>query len=104
MQKVACLYWTIDNADRASALVQALIEKKLIACANILPGVSMYPWQGNVQQEQEVFVLCKTHVDRVAEAIEYIEKAHSYDVPCITSWLADSTPAYAGWVTSVTGM
>ena len=41
MQDIACLYWTIDSTARAHELVQELIDNKLIACANILPGVSM---------------------------------------------------------------
>lgn len=104
MQDIACLYWTINSEDRARELVMQLFEKKLIACANILPGVSMYPWQGSVHKEQEVFVLCKTTADRLAEAMAYLENAHDYDVPCITSWIAGAGAAYAGWVTSVTNI
>lgn len=104
MQDIACLYWTIDSTARAHELVQELIDNKLIACANILPGVSMYPWQGSVHREQEVFVLCKTTPDLVDAAVTYLEKAHDYDVPCITSWFAGASPTYAGWVASVTGV
>lgn len=103
MEKIACLYWTIDTQEHASALIQGLIDKKLIACANILPGVSMYPWQGTVHREQEYFVICKTSTEKIADAVAFVEQAHTYDIPCITSWVADAGNAYAGWVTAVTG-
>lgn len=102
MQEIACLYWTINSEDRAKALIEELLNEKLIACANILPGVSMYPWQGSIHREQEIFVLCKTSASRVAAAVAYVEKAHDYDVPCITSWFVNASLPYAGWVGSVT--
>jgi periplasmic divalent cation tolerance protein len=102
MQDIACLYWTIGSVERAQELVMELIDKKLIACANILPGVSMYPWQGKVHQQQEVFVLCKTTAEKLEEALVFLEKAHDYDVPCITSWLTHASVPYAEWVASVT--
>ena len=101
MQDIACLYWTINSQERAQALVIELIDKKLIACANILPGVSMYPWQGKMHGEQGVFVLCKTSADKLEQAITYLEKTRDYDVPCITSWVVQANPTYAGWVASV---
>jgi periplasmic divalent cation tolerance protein len=101
MQDIACLYWTINNQELPQALVIELIDKKLIACANILPGVSMYSWQGKMHGELQVFVFCKTSADKLEQAIFYLEKTHDYDVLCITSWLVQANPKYAGWVASV---
>ena len=98
--QIAFLYWTAPSNEAAQALVSELISKKLIGCANILPGVSMYTWQGAVENGAEIFVLCKTTPERLHAAIDFVEEHHEYDVPCITSWLAQGTPKYAAWLAS----
>ena len=102
MEQIACLYWTVDSLEAAQILIDGLIEQKLIACANLLPGVSLYPWAGRVEKGNEHFVFCKTTQNKVAAAVTYLEEHHSYDIPCITSWQISSSTTYARWVQSVT--
>ncbi len=73
---------TVASADEAVALIRALLDRRLIACGNILPGVrSLYRWEGKVADEQEVIVLLKTRASRV-EALEMaFGELHPYRVP-----------------------
>ena len=73
---------TLATAEEAVALVQALLERRLIACGNILPGVrSLYRWEGKVADEREVIVLMKTKAARL-EALELaFGELHPYKVP-----------------------
>ena len=73
---------TLATADEAVKLVQTLLERRLIACGNILPGVrSLYRWEGKVADEREVIVLMKTKAARL-EALELaFGELHPYKVP-----------------------
>ena len=58
---VAIILASYDNEVEATAMVRDLIEDRLIACGNILPGMrSIYCWEGEVQEEEEVLVMLKT--------------------------------------------
>src|SRR5688572_17897250 len=73
---------TVASVDEAVTLIRALLERRLIACGNILPGVrSIYRWEGKVADEQEVIVLLKTRASRV-EALEMaFGELHPYKLP-----------------------
>jgi periplasmic divalent cation tolerance protein len=73
---------TLGNPDDALKLVHALLERRLIACGSILPGVrSLYRWEGKVADEREVIVLMKTKAARL-EALELaFGELHPYKVP-----------------------
>ena len=73
---------TVTTVEEAVRLVQTLLERRLIACGNILPGVrSLYRWEGKVADEREVIVLMKTKVARL-EALELaFGELHPYKVP-----------------------
>lgn len=73
---------TLATVEEAVKLVHVLLERRLIACGNILPGVqSLYRWEGKVADEREVIVLLKTKAARV-EALELaFGELHPYKVP-----------------------
>ncbi len=73
---------TLATAEDAVKLVQILLERRLIACGNILPGIrSLYRWEGKVADEREVIVLMKTKAARL-EALELaFGELHPYKVP-----------------------
>ena len=73
---------TLATPEEAVTLVQTLLERRLIACGNILPGVrSLYRWEGKVADEREVIVLMKTKAARL-EALELaFGELHPYKVP-----------------------
>lgn len=77
-------YIASPNKTEAKAVVLELLERGLIACANILPGAeSFYVWEDGIQHEREVVIIIKTIQPNEAEIIQVVRQMHSYDCPCI---------------------
>ena len=77
------LYVPCGSEDAAISLARSLIEKRLIACANVYDSRSLYRWEGKIADEREQVLICKTARSRAAAAEREIKEAHSYDIPCI---------------------
>jgi periplasmic divalent cation tolerance protein len=66
----------------ALSLARTLVEERLAACVSILPGlVSVYRWQGGIEQDREQQILIKTTPDRLAALESRLRQIHPYDVP-----------------------
>ncbi|HAA91801.1 MAG: divalent-cation tolerance protein CutA [Rhodospirillaceae bacterium] len=99
----ACLvYVTASDKAEAEKIGRTAVEEKLAACANVLGGhMSIYRWQGEVQQDQEVGLLLKTMEGHVAALTERILALHSYDCPCVVTWpLTGGNPDFLAWIES----
>jgi periplasmic divalent cation tolerance protein len=92
--------------DRAAAerLADALIEKRVAACVNILaPCRSVYRWQGAVQHDEEHPMLIKTTEERYAALEAAIRAGHPYELPEIIALpIERGLPAYLDWVSAET--
>jgi len=101
---LAVIYSTFGSADDAQRVARTLVEERLIACANVVPGVtSIYRWKDEVHADAEVVLIAKTRADLVEPAMARLAAIHPYDVPCITSWpLSQCHLAYADWVRAET--
>jgi len=92
--------------DRAAAenLAEALIQKHVAACVNILaPCRSVYRWQGTVRHEEEHPVLIKTTRESYAALEAAIREAHPYELPEIVAVPIElGLPAYLDWVAAET--
>ena len=102
---VISVYAVFANADEAERIGRQMIEERLAACVNILPGVrSVYRWKGAIETADEVAAIFKTTDDQANALITSIAGQHSYDVPCIATWPIDKILApYADWVEDSTG-
>lgn len=91
---------TVANEDDAGRLATALVERRVAACVNVLPGVrSIYRWQGAVQDDRELLLLVKTTRARLDDATAAIKELHPYEVPEIVALEAASVAdAYASWL------
>lgn len=101
----ALLVWTnLPDGESAQALARALVEQRLAACVNVLPGVrSVYRWQGVVEQATEVTLLIKTMPARYAALESAIKSAHPYEVPEIMATpVVAGLPVYLDWVAQET--
>lgn len=66
----------------AESLVRHLVEEGVVACGNILPGItSIYRWQGEVEHETEVLLLFKTTPAGADRLVKRVPELHPYDVP-----------------------
>lgn len=91
---------TAPDSTVAEALATGIVEERLAACANVVPGItSVYWWDGRVQRDGEVLVIFKTTEDRLDELRSRLVELHPYDVPEV---LAFPVPAgsddYLAWV------
>lgn len=95
-------YMTFPDIKAAEFVVEQLLRAKAIACANIVPGVtSHYWWNDNLQKDQEVLVFAKTTQDKRKMIEEVLLKHHSYEVPCLVFYSAESAfDKYEKWIKS----
>jgi len=90
---------TVPDAAAAEKLAKGLIDSRLAACVNAIPGLkSYYRWQGKVEVDSEVQLLIKTRRGRFDELSTWIEANHPYDVPEIIALSVDQVSnSYLAW-------
>ena len=97
---VVVLHCTCPDAATAERVATALVEDRLAACVQQVPGVrSTYRWEGRLERADEILLLIKTTTDRQAAAIACVQSLHPYDVPELLAFDASGgAPAYLDWV------
>jgi periplasmic divalent cation tolerance protein len=97
---VIAVLTNLPDSESAFNLARALVQLRLAACANVLPGVtSFYRWEGREEEAAEHPVLVKTTAERYAEVEAAIRERHPYDLPEIVAWpVTAGLPAYLAWV------
>ncbi len=88
----------------AQAIAQALVERKLAACVNILAScTSVYRWQGKIETADEVPLLIKTRAEIYTEVEAAIKGLHPYEVPEIVALpVAEGSHDYLEWLSAAT--
>lgn len=90
---------TCPDLDTARHIARAALTNRLVACANIQPGlVSLFHWDNAVQDEAEVTLTFKTREDHLDALIHLIELHHPYDLPVITWEFVQTTPDARAWL------
>jgi periplasmic divalent cation tolerance protein len=91
---------TAPDAEHAARIARALVDERLIACANLVPGLtSIYRWQGEVQSGTEVLLLMKTRRALVPHLKERLPQLHPYQVPeLVVTEISDGLAPYCAWV------
>jgi len=84
---------TTANKQEAQRIVRLLLDKHLIACANILgPIESQFWWREKIEKASEILVLMKSDEKLFEKLSETIKKMHSYETPEILA-----LPIVKGW-------
>lgn len=91
---------TCPDGKTAERIASVLVDGRLAACVNILPGIrSVYRWEREVQNDEELLLFIKTRTDRYPQVEQAIRNAHPYDVPEILSLAVDTGLAdYLDWL------
>lgn len=77
---------TCPDTETADAIATVLVEQRLAACVNILPGLtSVYQWEGKIERETEVLLLIKTTEEKIEPLIARVRELHPYELPEIVS-------------------
>jgi periplasmic divalent cation tolerance protein len=94
------VFVTAPDPDTAASLARALVGEKLAACVNIVPGLrSIYTWQGNLCDEQEVLCVVKTLRELFPALCARVTSLHPYQVPEIIALpIVDGHAPYLAWL------
>lgn len=89
-----------DSEEEARRLARHLVEQRVAACVNILPGArSVYRWKGAIEDASEWMLTIKSRRDRFAALRAEIEKIHSYETPEVVALpVVDGSEAYLAWI------
>jgi len=95
---------TVPEAETAQRLAKGLVEERLAACVNAIPGVkSYYRWQGKIETESEIQLVIKTRRGRFDALAAWIEANHPYELPELVAIPADrASEAYLAWAVEQT--
>lgn len=98
------IYITAADVEEATALGRALVEARLAACANVLPGITpIYWWDGEIEEGSEVALIAKTRDELVERVVSFVKARHSYDCPCVVALpIAAGNPAFLDWIAAET--
>ena len=94
------VYVTHKNIEDAKKMCRALINCKLIACANLYPIESLYEWEGKVIDEKEIVSILKTNLKNWDSLKSKIEEIHPYEIPCIAKIDSEFNHKFSKWLDS----
>jgi periplasmic divalent cation tolerance protein len=96
---------TAGSQEEARKIANALVERRLAACVNIVPHVeSIYRWQGKIETAEEWLLLIKTQAELFERVRDAVKELHSYDLPeCVMLEVAAGSPEYLDWIAKNTG-
>jgi periplasmic divalent cation tolerance protein len=91
---------TVAKAEDAERIAGELVERRLAACVNIVPGlVSVYRWKGAVERDTEVLLVMKTRGERLEALRQALVDLHPYEVPELVALpIVGGHPPYLAWL------
>ena len=96
---------TTSSMAEAQAIGRALVEERIAACVNIVPGLrSLFRWQGTIEEQEETLMLVKSRSDYLPSILDTVKRLHSYTVPEVIALpiLAGSSD-YLAWIDESVG-
>jgi periplasmic divalent cation tolerance protein len=100
MERAVLVYTTWPSIVEAEKAGRLLVERRLAACVNILPGmISLYRWEGKVARAEEAVMIVKTRAARAEAVRTAVKEMHAYEVPSIVVLPVESVDAqYYRWI------
>jgi periplasmic divalent cation tolerance protein len=104
MERAVLVYTTWPSIVEAERAGRAIVERRLAACVNILPGMlSHYWWEGKIERAEEVVMFIKTRAGRAQAVRDAIKEMHSYTTPAMMVLPLESLdPDYHRWIVTET--
>ena len=95
---------TAPDRPTAERIARALVEERLAACVNLIPGLgSIYRWKGKIEHEEEVLCLIKTRKALMTKLTRRLTALHPYDVPeVIAVEVSAGARPYLNWLAEQT--
>ncbi len=99
MQKICVIKTSVASEAQANSLAVGLVEASIAACVQVSgPGLSVYRWQGKVDQAQEFYLNIKTRPEMRDAVVSWLTGHHPYETPEIIWVVCDATDEYADWL------
>jgi periplasmic divalent cation tolerance protein len=104
MERAVFVYTTYPSLVEAEEAGRSLVERRLAACVNILPGmVSHYWWEGKIERGEETVMIVKTRASLAEPVRAAVKEMHSYSTPAIVVLPVESVDhTYLGWILAET--
>ncbi|HDY68389.1 hypothetical protein LCGC14_2979790 [marine sediment metagenome] len=104
MPDYTVIFITTSSLDEAEKIGRALVEEKLVACANIISPIrSIYRWQGKICDDKEVLIILKTKKKLFKQIEKRVKALHSYEVPEVISIpIIEGSNKYLSWLENET--
>jgi periplasmic divalent cation tolerance protein len=96
---------SVGSARQAKEMARQLVEEGLAACVTLQPGcVSIYPWEGQLEEEPECLLIIKTLDERLEELERRLAQLHPYELPEFVALDASAVSVgYQEWVQLICG-
>lgn len=106
MERAVIVYTTWPSIVEAEQAGRSIVERRLAACVNILPGmISHYWWEGKIERGEEAVMLIKTRASLAGPVGTAVRDMHPYDTPAIMVLpVEDVDPRYHGWIVGETSV
>lgn len=100
MTEALIAFTSFADEESAARVARVLLEERLVACANLLPGArSLYRWEGKLADEREVVVLLKTRKQDWTALLSRLHELHPYETPeLVAVRVAAGAPKYMAWL------
>jgi periplasmic divalent cation tolerance protein len=104
MERAVFVYTTYPSIVEAEQAGRTLVERRLCACVNILPGmISLYWWQSKIDRGEEVVMIIKTRASLAEGVRAAVKEMHSYTTPAILVLPVEGVdPDYHAWIVAET--
>ena len=105
MERAVLVYTTWPSIVEAERAGRSIVERRLAACVNILPGmVSQYWWEGKIERAEEAVMIVKTRASQAEAVRRAVKQLHSYTTPSIMVLPVESVDMdYYAWMVKETG-
>lgn len=101
MKSISVIQSTIDDEKAMNTIINGLLNKKLIACAQVCKIRSHYWWNQSIEYTSEFSIVLKLPKGNVEQVVKYIKQNHSYDVPEIILEEKQTTDSYYNYLNEV---
>jgi periplasmic divalent cation tolerance protein len=100
MERAVLVYTTWPSIVEAEQAGRTIVERRLAACVNILPGmISHYWWEGKLERAEEAVMIVKTRAALAESVRQAVKETHSYKVPAVMVLPVESVDAeYYAWI------
>ncbi|MFC1841837.1 divalent-cation tolerance protein CutA [Candidatus Dependentiae bacterium] len=100
MEEMVLIYVTNPSKEKALEVAKHLLDKRLVACTNVISATSMYWWEGALENENEFILIAKTVEENFDSVRHEILEIHDYQIPCIIKIPVIANQQYVQWLRS----